>query len=284
MLGRTQSVEHNKLSGQVARLADRRRIRRRRAVIALFVLLLFVLSIAVYGLWQSGVRISNVTVIGGGQELAGYAVSIMNGSYFGMIPKDSIFFFPEEYIREEILSADNNIAAVSITRNGFTGLSIKIDKRTPVARWCGVAIPLPGTPSGGDCYFFDTDGIIYATTTETQAINEFVLYEDLANPSYPIGETLAFSKDFPVVFDFARQISALGSKTVSVYIHDGEVDNTLESGTKITYVLGNEYNAFTAVMSAKSNFNLSDGSVDYIDLRFNGRVYLKKKQAESNGQ
>ncbi|MDO8566972.1 MAG: hypothetical protein Q7R58_02365, partial [bacterium] len=62
-----------------------------------------------------------------------------------------------------------------------------------------------------------------------------------------------------------------------IVIHDGEVDNNLASGTRITYVLGREQDAFTALVSARENFNLADGSVDYVDLRFDGKVYLKKK-------
>ena len=53
----------------------------------------------------------------------------------------------------------------------------------------------------------------------------------------------------------------------------------MTSGTRITYVLGDEQNAFAALSSAQSDFNLSDGSVDYVDLRFDGKMYLKKNAA-----
>jgi hypothetical protein len=44
------------------------------------------------------------------------------------------------------------------------------------------------------------------------------------------------------------------------------------------YVLGSEQEAFTALVSAKDSLSLSDGSVDYVDLRFSGKVYVKRKE------
>ncbi len=247
----------------------RRRTRRRMGLISFFILLLLLFTAAIYGLRQSAVRISHIEVISADASLSGYATSTMQGNYFGIIPRDSIFFFPEERIRADILASHNDIAAVSISRNGFTGISIKVDYRVPIAHWC--------ISPDGDCYLFDTDGFIYATSSSAQPINSFVLYESLMASTSPIGSTLPFAKDFPAIFDFARQLSTLGSPVVSVSIHDGEVDNTLASGTRVTYVLGRERNAFTALVSARDNFNFADGSVDYIDLRFDGKVYLKKK-------
>ena len=107
MLERIQSVERGS-----ERLAERRRTRRRRAFIALFVLFLLLIIASIYGLQQSAVRISHVEVISAGDSLSAYATSTMQGSYFGIIPRDSIFFFPEEQIRAKILASNNDIAAM----------------------------------------------------------------------------------------------------------------------------------------------------------------------------
>ena len=133
MLGRTQSVERGS-----ERLSERRRTRRRRFLIAFFILLLLLLASAVYGLQQSTVRISRVEVLGAEPSFSTYATDAIQGSYLGIIPHDSIFFFPEEHIRADILASHNDIAAVSILRDGLTGISIKIDYRVPIARCCGL--------------------------------------------------------------------------------------------------------------------------------------------------
>ena len=270
MLGRTPSVERGS-----ERLAERRRTRRRRSLIALGVLILLFIAAVIYGLQQNAVRISQVEILGADVALTEYATSTMQGSYFGVIPRDSIFFFPEEQIRAKVLASNNDIAAVSIFRNGLTGISIKVDYRVPVARWCGISKTI-----GVDeyCYLFDTDGLIYSASTTSQTINPFVVYQALTSAdAEPIGSTLPFAKDFPVMFDFARQLSTFGSPVTSITIHDGEVDHMLLSGTRVTYILGREQEAFTSLVSARDNFNLADGSVNYLDLRFGGKIYLKKK-------
>lgn len=287
MLGRTSSVEH---SGE--RLGERRRLRRHRVFLAFIVLIFICLGAVVYGLQQSAIRISHVEVLGADASLSAYVTNAMQGSYLGIIPRDSTFFFPEERIRAGILASHGDIAAVSISRNGLTGLSIKADNRVPIAHWCGSEATRFNLNASStrlnlvaDCYIFDTDGFIYATSSEIQSINSFVFYEalvdstgsPLASSTSPIGSTLPFAKDFPSIFDFARHIDIFGSAVTSVAIHDGEVDDILASGTRITYVLGHEQDAFTALVSARDKFNLADGSVDYLDLRFDGKMYLKKK-------
>lgn len=263
------------------RLARRRRVRQHRAVFA-SVLLVFVFFVAViYGLRQNVVRISHITISGADASLAADATDAMQGWYFGIIPRNSTFFFPAGSVRANLLAADRSIAAVSISRDGFTGLSIKVDTRTGIARWCpstGIGQATTSAPQEG-CYVFDASGFIFnAATSTTQTINAFFLNAPLVGDiSGPLGASIADAGQLPAVFDFARQLATLGSPVSSITIQNGEVDDYLASGTRIIYVLGNEQNAFTELVSASSNFNLGDGSVAYVDLRFDGKVYVKKK-------
>ena len=263
------------------RLAGRRRTRYHRAVLASIFLVFAFFAAVVYGLQQSAVRISHIEIFGADASLATYAADAMRGSYLGIVPRDSTFFFPEGSIRASILAADRSIAAVSIFRSGLTGLSIKVDSRTGIARWCfstGSGEASTSVTQAG-CYVFDANGFIFsAATSTTQTINAFTLYAPLVgDTSGPLGASIADAEQLPATFDFARQLATLGSPVSSIVIHDGEVDDYLASDTRITYVLGNEQNAFTALVSAHGNFNLADGSVTYVDLRFNGKVYVKKK-------
>ena len=258
-------------------MTARRRARRRRAVFALVVLVGVLFAGAVYGLRQSAVRISHIEVFGADDSFSAYATDAMQGRYLGIIPRDSIFFFPEERIRADILAAHQDIAAVSIFRIGFDGLSIKVDRRTALTRWCGLA-PTAGVEEY--CYIFDAGGVIFAAAASTtQTVNSFILYAPLVGDTLePLGASIAGAEQLPATFDLARQLGTLGSPVSSIIIHDGEVEDHLASGTRITYLLGNEQNAFTALVSAKDNLNLADGSITYVDLRFDGKVYLKKKE------
>lgn len=316
MLGRRLSAERGSPSRQGGgeRLAARRRSKRHRTVFAFIVLFLLLCIAAIYGLRQDTVRISDIQVFGTDQSLAETAQAAMQGNYFGLVPRDSTFFFPASRIRADIITAHPDIAAVSIFRSGLTSLSIKVDNRFPVARWCpstdsGQAANSTGpttspeavgsTPSAR-CYFFDASGFIYATTSvnstdstnspqadspqAVQPVNPFIVYNPLAVADAsstpiknPIGETLSNAEKLPATFDLARQFAALGSPVTSLVFRGDEVDAYLKSGTRVTYLLGDEQNAFTALTSARANFDLSDGSILYLDLRFSGKIYLKRK-------
>lgn len=283
MLGRASSEPRNSQPLHGERLSERRRNRRRRSRIAVIVLLVLVIGLIVYGLRQSPVRISHVEIMGADASLATYATNAMLGNYFGIIPRDSILFFPEERIRSEILAADSYIAAVSISRRAFTGLSIKVDMRVPIARWCGLS---QAAVVEEYCYVFDASGLIFsAVSSTTPSINTFRLYAPLVgDASEPLGATILYIETIPTIFDLARKLTTLGSPVRAIVIKDGEVNNYLDSRTRITYVLGKESEAFTALISAREQLNLTDGSIEYVDLRFDGKVYLKKKQAESSRQ
>ena len=282
-----------------SRLRDRRRQSRRRLLLLLGALVLLLLGAAVYGLWQPAVRISSVTVASGDPSLADYARQSMQGSYFGIVPRDSTFFIPKHRIRVAILAVHSDIAALSISRQGTTGLSIRPSMRTSVGRWCGsVYSPQANlAPSEVErCYFFDPNGFVYAAVPEadsprsssgeagtsstplaTQTLNAFILYAPLASDvSEPSGATLANASKLPDIFSFARQCADFGSPADTVVIRGDEVDILLASGTRVTYVLGHEQDAYTALASARASFNLANGSVDYIDLRFHGKAYVKK--------
>ncbi len=259
------------------RFATRRRNRRRRVLTALGVIFVLLSAGIIYEFRQSAVRISRIEIFGADQSLADIARTTMQGNYFGVIPRDSTFFFPGSRIRSDIIAAHPDIAAVSIFRNGLSGLSIKVNDRVPVGRWCGLA------PSGEGvdeyCYVFDANGLIFAAADNAaQTINSFTLYAPLEGATLePLLATVAGSEELPTTFDFARQLGTFGSPVTHIVLRGDEIDIHLKSGTRITYVLGNEQNAFTALSSASKDLDLTDGSLEYIDLRFDRKVYLKKR-------
>ncbi|MDP2665749.1 MAG: hypothetical protein Q8P23_03930, partial [bacterium] len=144
------------------------------------------------------------------------------------------------------------------------------------------------SPMQATCYVFDASGYIFTTAaSSTQTINSFTLYAPLdmarggppaVSAVEPLRTTILHAERLPHAFDFARQLDTLGGSVVQVILRGDEVDDYLKSGTRITYILGHENDAFTALVSARDNLNLADGSIDYIDLRFDGKVYLKRKE------
>ena len=264
------------------RLAARRRRGRRRLAIALCILLLLLLAAALYGLQQPSVRISHIAVYGGDESLREVAVRAMDGSYLGIIPRNSTFFIPKARIRSEILTAHPDIAAVSFFRSGFTGLTIKVIDRAPIARWCG-SIGSSQVSPGEQCYVFDASGVLFAlAASTTEAINTFTLYASLQGESIePMRATIAQADKLPATFDLARTLATVGPAAERIVIQSDEVTVYLTSGTRIVYVLGAEQAAYAALISARDHLNLTDGSLEYVDLRFEGKVYTKQKTGGS---
>lgn len=273
MLARTSSVPRNN-----ERLALRRRRIRRRFAVALLILSVMVGGAMLWGLQQKEVLISDIQVFGTNLPLAEHAYAAMEGRYLGIIPRASTFFVPDSRIRRAILETHSDIAAVSIFRNGLTGLSIKAEPRVAVARWCGL---VPSAEVEEYCYVFDGNGYVFGPATiVTDTLNIARLYAPLEGDGLePLRGTIAATEHLPSVFDFARQIGTLGTRVDAVIIRGDEVDDLLVSGTRLTYVLGHEQEAFTALVSAKESLNLADGSIEYIDLRFEGKMYVKRKDA-----
>lgn len=258
------------------RLAERRKKFRRRLSVALLVLFSIAAGAAVYGLWQEPVRIKHVEIFGGDPSLVSYAERALVGTYFGIIPHNSTFFFPESRIRGEILSEHPEIAAVSVFRNKTDGLTLKIDYRAAVGKWCGLA-PTSGVDEY--CYVFDSNGFIFSPAgSSTPAINAAVLYAPLAGDTEePLRATLTDADKLPSAFDFARQLGTLDASVLAIVLRDSETDLLLSSGTRITYFLGEEQKAFTGIASARGNLNLSDGSIEYVDARFDSKLYVKRR-------
>jgi cell division septal protein FtsQ len=289
------SLERDSSFGRLGdeRLHARRRRGRRRALVALCVFIFLLLCAGVWKLRQPAVRISHIKISSEEfisadtqESLVTIATTAMQGNYFGVIPRDSIFFFPGARIRANILAAHPEFAAISISRNWMTGLSIVVQDRVPIARWCAstsnvarfdLATSSARSNLATDCYLFDANGFIFATTSPLQTINSFVVFSSLGSTTNPVGSTLPNADKLPTAFNFARQLSSFGATVSSIVFRGDEVDDYVTDGTRITYVLGDEQNAFTELSSARNNFNLSDGSVEYIDLRFDGKIYIKNK-------
>lgn len=261
---------------QPSRLGERRRKTRRIVLYLIGVAILVCIGFAVWGMWQPGFRIHTIEFSGGDDSLRPIVQETLRGTYLGMLPRDSMFLLPEHAIRSRLLATDAKIAAVSITRVGFDTLSIKLVLRSPLARWCGLA-PTPDVEEY--CYTFDSSGYIFAAAgSSTPVAIPLKLYAPLKDGTQePLRARIPVIADSPATLDFASELKTLGSSVARIVVHGDEVSDFLESGTRVTYVLGQEQEAFTALTSARSNFNLADGSIDYIDLRFEGKVYVKKK-------
>ncbi len=277
-----------------------RRKRARRQTLRILVILCVLAVAAIIGTFWLGVfRIQQVGTAGpDSQGMQTIAQSALTGTYHYVIPRNSIFFFPEQQIRTEILNQYPEISAVSISRTSLSTILISGIPREAALTWCGdtysavvpqvanvanaSTTPVAPQPS---CYSADAQGVIFAPISDPSLVTGTLrIYGSLSgtgdsNPS-PLGATIAEANVIPNALQFIKALKSLGVPIVAIAIRGDEADLYAQSGTRITYVLGHEEVTAQVAESAFPSLNLDDGSLEYVDLRFEGKAYFKKVGSE----
>ncbi len=252
-----------------------------------FVLVLFVLCALalLYGFWRPEVRITSITA----EEtpdpagIAALATETLTGTYYHLLPRNSFFMYSEKEMRRSILDAYPSISALSIQRTGFTELSITASSRQAAFVWCGT--PEVAGAHSGLCYETDAEGFVFSPAAYENELEEASLLHvfaslDIASSTraYPLGAKVEGAAKLPDILRFARAIGSLGIVLRSVAIRGDEADLYSAGDTRITYVVGKESEAAHIADSTFGKLNFMDGSIEYVDLRFGGKAYIKRRE------
>jgi len=285
---------------------------RRRRVVRYAFLAIFVLIIATawYMLWLPTFRIGQVDAQGPNPAvLKQIAVNYTSGTYFHLLPRNSIFFFPRQHIRTAITDADPEVSAVSIARTSFSSIAISTVPRAEAFLWCGTSIdaPLPD----GDCYEADIQGFIFkdagmgdagaaATSTASSTSNGMAagsadtdgtraddaekgeirvfgpVSKDVSDGQSPVRAHVVTPGNITDALKFVAAVRELRVPVSAYAIRGDEADLWVGAPTRITYVIGHEKDAAVLAESALPTLALTDGSIQYVDLRFPGKAYVKR--------
>ncbi len=258
-------------------LKKQRSKKRKFFLIALGVLLVVLLTVALYVLWLPVFRMHEVRVTGAHQEeIKAIAEQQLAGSHLFIVPRNSLFFIPESEIRNAVLNAYPDIEALSISADGLTTLTLNAVSRAEAFLWCGET---PDTPSD-PCYEANAEGLIFAASeaqaSTTPILKVYAALEGVQGET-PLRAHVSYASRIPDALKFVKAMQQLQASVVSVAIRNDEADLYTASGTRITYVLGHEQEAAITAASIFPQLNLNDGSVEYVDLRFPGKGYFKRR-------
>ena len=261
-------------------LKKRRKEQKKALVIFFSVLGLILIGVAFYVIWLPALRINEVRADGPhAEEAKAIAQRSLYGTHLFIAPRNSIFLIPESDVRAAILDAFPDIEAISLSADGLDTLSLSTVPRAEVFRWCGI---MPETADGA-CYAANAEGFIFSPVPlELQASTSTLkVYGPLDRElgESPIRARVAVAHRIPDVLRMIRAIESLGSNVVALTIREDEADLYLASGTRVTYVLGREEQAAGLAASAFPQLSPNDGSLLYVDLRFDGKVYYRRNQA-----
>lgn len=268
-------------------LREQRKKKRRMFWVVLCMLLAALVAGALYVLWLPAVRVSEVHAQGPDAEgVQQVALNSITGMYWFGVPRNSIFMLPDAQVRAQILKTYPDIDAVSIKPESLHSLLITSTPRAAAFVWCGSNID--ALPASGQCFSADAAGLIFApidasSTDASSSLRIFApLDRDVAADASPIRSYVVASKQIPDALRLVKALRNLGAPVSALAISGDEGDFYLQGPTKVKYVLGHEEQAAELAASTFPKLNLTDGSIDYIDLRFvtapgqPGKVYVKK--------
>lgn len=260
-----------------APLKKRREKQRKVFKIALVVLGVALIAVAFYVIWLPALRIDDVRASGAhAQEIQNLAQPMLYGTHLMLVPRSSIFFIPEREIRARILEAYPDVEAVSISADGLTTLTIESLARATAFSWCGTTRDVPHVT----CFETNAEGLVFRAAGPIPSGTALKVYAPLDSDAsaldYPLRAHIVAAAELPDILRFVKAVQSLGAEIDSFAVRGDEADLYTKAGTRITYVIGHEEQAATLAATAFPSLTLNDGSLSYIDLRFNGKAYFKR--------
>ncbi len=258
-------------------LKKRRKKTQKAFFVVLGILAALIFAGLMYLIWTPMLRVNEVTAKGPHAEEAKLIASrTLYGTHAFVLPRNSLFFIPEEDIRANILVEHPDIEAVSITAAGLNTLEITTLPRAEAFVWCGASRDI--VTDG--CYSANAEGLIFSkisteTASTTEALKIYGAIEGQETAS-PIKAHIVYASRIPEALRFVKAMQSLGADIVSISFREDEADLRTSAGTRITYVLGREQEAAGIAASVFPQLQLNDGSINYVDLRFSGKAYFKR--------
>lgn len=206
------------------------------------------------------------------------ARSVLIGKYFLLFPRSNSLIYPEKDIESGLLSAFTRIASTDIVRTNLHTLTIEVTEREAYALWCRNGEAL----QGGECYFLNTEGLIFSKAPNFTGNVFFRFYGDVGNGE-PIGKRyLETAEEFgrmTLLIDSVRGLNLVPVELLPLSNDDFEL--YMEDGSKIIFGKVQRSSQIVdnlkAVLESNAFQQENTGSIDYIDLRFGNKVYYKLK-------
>lgn len=266
------------------------RERKRKALVKKIVItssvIFFALILFIFVINRSALRIEKVNVFGTNiireDEVSEYVNKIISGKYFFLIPKNSVFFYPKEKIKNELLGKFGRIEAVYPAVDNGNTLVVSVSERSPKYLWCGKELSV-NNHVDGKCYFMDKTGTIFVKSPDFSPNVFFTFYGPLASTTDPIGATIFPIEELERIISFRDSVSAMGfdSKSFSV-LKDGDYEFNLVRSGKILFNKKDDFEQLVDnILLAITSLPLSEevkskiDSLLYIDVRFGNKVFYK---------
>jgi len=259
--------------------------------------IIFILSLLSVGLvflarWEK-INIRTVEVVGVEKEdtklIQNLAWEKISKNYFFFLPKTNIFLLPKKEIEEELALNHREFKDLEMkVKENFT-FEISLTERKPEYLWCGEEFSL--TTPIDQCFFMDDTGFIFSEAPYFSGDVYFKFFGKVAQRENPLG-VFFLPETFEKVNLFRETLEKINLKPVSFSsLPDGEMEfylasfsSTLELPPRIIFKTETDFlklaeNLQTALETEPllTEFKNKYAFLEYLDLRFDNRVYYKFK-------
>lgn len=269
-----------------------RKRRRRYLGYGAFLLLISVACIVLlsYLSHKPSVSIQEVTVSGNTltplDTVLTSAQRVLSGSYWGLFSKRNIFLVPHTELRSVLINGFPAIESVEFDRSEALSLHLVITEREPSALWCRREEVKDTSVVGGDCYFVDATGFVFAASSDLSGPAYIQFFGGVAS-STPIGEHLFTPDRFKEISFFLKSLQSAGLIPVSFSIESvagGAPDFTLRLTSGVRFLISGTRsldstldNIITVLTDPDISVRREQflKSIEYIDFRFGNKIYYK---------
>lgn len=276
------------------RLARRRKFRRK--VLMLF--LVFIFLIAGLAIFSNSklMRIENIEISGAEvlspEQIKDFIKEETNGQILLIFSKKNYLFLPVGMTERAIMKEFPRIEDIHGVKTNKNTISFSITEREEKYLWCG-AVPVFGEVlADTECYFTDKTGFVFSKAPLFSGSIYFRFFNNIDNAD-PIGNYVFEPAEFEKLLYFVRLVNEIGLTPISLSFED-------EDGTSPNYAIyfkkdylgktippkiifkkdfepekiANNLNSIFSLPEFLEKFE-SESGIEYIDLRFNGKVFYK---------
>jgi len=264
----------------------KRKKKRMSFKIIIFIGLFFCLlgGLAYFSIWSSVLQINKIEIRSekepvyyNNDEIIKIAEEKLRSKIFRIIPQNTITLAPINEIKKAIINSFSEIKQVDIFRSlSNMGLVIKIEERESIGIWCKYENSTSTSTKKiiNDCFQIDKDGVIYRKSLLVKSSSVLNIYSS-RNQSAVVRDLVVPLKIINFILEAKEKTPISMSNFDFISIED--VKGTTSLGWQVyfnpAHSINSQINTLKAVLDEQIKEDYK--SLEYIDLRIEGRVYYK---------
>lgn len=275
------------------RLARRRKFRK-KILFSFFVFVFVVSGLAIFSnsktMMIENIEISGTEVLNS-EEIKDFIKEEINGKVLFLFSKNNYVFLPVGVVERSVMQEFPRIGDIHGVKTNKNTISFSITEREEKYLWCGSAPVFGDLLANTECYFLDKTGFVFAKAPLFSGSIYFRFFNNLESPE-PVGNYVFDSGEFEKLVYFTLLVDQIGISPIALAFEDGENSQNYVIYFKKEYTgrtvppkiifkkdfepekIANNLNSLFSLPEFLEKFE-SDTGIEYIDLRFDGKVFYK---------